>query len=105
MHENAGISMRGVRAIDHRSLDRWRAELPRVKGELLRHPQMADWLIRLGYEPDRAWADDLEGVAPYFGDYKNERPHLLRRFEASLRFGLKTVRYLCRRRLRAAPGS
>lgn len=104
VHENAGISMRGIRAIDRGSLDRWRTELPRVKGEWLRNPQMADWLIRLGYEPDDRWTRELDGVAPYFGDYKNERPHLLRRFEASLRFGIKTVRYLCRRRLRVAPG-
>jgi len=47
VHENAGVSMRGVRAIDHGSLDRWRAELP---SPVPPHP--ADDLIT----PERATA-------------------------------------------------
>jgi hypothetical protein len=61
---------------------------------------MTDWLVRLGYEPDATWTHCLDGVEPYFGSYKNERPHVLRRLETSLRFGLKTARYLWQRRIR-----
>ena len=99
--ERARVSLNGVRAVDQASLTRWREELPRVKGELLRHPQMTRWLVRLGYERDDAWTVSLADVEPYFGTYKNERPHLFRRLETSLRFAGKSVRYLWRRRVRA----
>jgi len=99
IHERAGVSLNGVRAVDRASLIRWREELPRVKGELLRHPQMSRWLVGLGYERDDAWTGCLEGVEPYFGNYKNERPHLFRRLETSIRFAGKTARYLWRRRI------
>jgi hypothetical protein len=99
VHERARVSLNGVRAVDAASLQRWRDELPRVKGELARHPEMLDWLIRLGYEADAGWTRCLEGVDPYFGDYKNERPHRLRRMETSLRFAIRTLRYLWQRRV------
>lgn len=99
VHERAQISLNGVRSVDAASLGRWREELPRVKGELARHPEMIDWLIRLGYEPDASWTHCLETVEPFYGDYKNERPHVLRRAETSLRFALKTARYLWQRGL------
>lgn len=102
VHERARISLNGLRAVDPAGLSRWRDELPRVKGELLRHPEMTDWLVRLGYEPDDGWTACLKDVEPYFGRYKNERPHVFRRAEASLRFALKTLRYLWRRRVRPA---
>lgn len=100
IHESARISLNGVRSVDRASLERWRNELPRIKGELTRHPQMTDWLVRLGYEPDDTWTRCLDDVEPFFGDYKNERPHVLRRFETSLRFALKYLRYLWQRRVR-----
>lgn len=100
IHERARISLNGIRAVDQVSLERWRHELPRVKGELERHPGMADWLVRLGYEPDDTWTRCLEGVEPYFGRYKNAPPHPLRRLDAGLRFQLKTLAYLWRRRVR-----
>lgn len=99
VHERARVSLNGVRSVDAASLQRWREELPRVKGELSRHPEMLDWLVRLGYEPDAGWTRCLQDVEPYFGEYKNERPHLLRRSETALRFTLKTVRYLWHRRV------
>ncbi len=102
VHERARISMNGVRSLDHASLGRWRGQLPRVKGELLRHPRMLRWLVDLGYEPDDGWARCLDTVAPYFGAYKNQRPHVLRRLETALRYALKTARYLWHRRVRSA---
>jgi hypothetical protein len=105
VHERARISLNGVRAVDAASLGRWREELPRVKGELISHPEMADWLIRLGYEPDDAWTRELDGVEPFFGAYKNERPHVWRRFETSLRFACRTLRYLWQRQRTARTAS
>lgn len=102
VHESAGVSLNGVRAVDAGSLQRWRNELPRIAGELARHPEMTEWLVRLGYEEDDAWTRCLDGVEPYFGDYKNERPHLLRRVETSMRFAIKYLRYLWHRRVWAA---
>jgi hypothetical protein len=99
VHERAQVSLNGVRSIDTTSLQRWRDQLPRIRGELIRHPEMQDWLLRLGYEKDDAWSACLADVDPYFGDYKNERPHLLRRTETAVRFAWKTTRYLWRRRL------
>ena len=101
VHERARVSLNGVRSVDRSSLTRWRDDLPRVKGELLRHPEMTEWLVRLGYEPDDAWSRCLNGVEPYFGSYKNERPDLFRRTETSLRFALKSARYLWQRRIRS----
>ncbi len=99
VHERARVSLNGVRSVDRTSLGRWRQELPRVKGELIRHPEMNQWLVRLGYEADDTWTHCLETVEPFFGAYKNERPHLWRRTETALRFGLKSLRYLWRRRV------
>lgn len=99
VHARASVSLNGVRAVDRGSLERWREELPRVKGELARHPELTDWLIRLGYERDAGWAVCLDSVEPYFGGYKNERPHLFRRAETSLRFAAKSMRYVWQRRL------
>jgi hypothetical protein len=103
IHERARVSLNGVRSVDRGSLTRWRNDLPRVKGELERHPRMNEWLVRLGYEPDDTWQRCLDDVEPYFGSYKNERPHLFRRTETSLRFAVKSVRYLWQRRFRWSP--
>lgn len=97
--ERAQESLNGVRAIDRASLTRWREEPGRVKGELQRHPQMVDWLVRLGYEQDSAWTAELDAVEPYFGTYRNRPPPPLRRFEAWLRYNLKMLAYLWRRRV------
>ncbi len=102
IHDSAQVSLNGVRAVDRSSLDRWRQELPRIKGELMRHPSMTRWLVRLGYEPDDTWTRCLDGVEPYFGDYKNQRPHRWRRLETSARFAMKYLRYLWRRRASVA---
>lgn len=99
VHEQARASLNGLRAVDHSSLDRWRNELPRIKGELLKHPELNEWLVRLGYERDSSWTRCLDGVEPLFGSYKNERPHVFRRAETSLRFAWKIARYLWQRRV------
>lgn len=96
----ARISLNGIRHIDGSGLHRWQNELPRLKGELLRHPNLSGWLVKLGYEPDDAWVRCLDDVEPLFQSYKSADPGLLRRAETSLRYLVKTVAYVHRRGLR-----
>jgi hypothetical protein len=92
--EPAAASLNGVRPFDVSRIDGWKAHLPRVKGQLQRHPQMTEDLVRTGYESDTTWTEILHGVEPYTQDYKDEGPGLLRRLETGFRFWLKTRRYL-----------
>ncbi|MCB1684460.1 MAG: hypothetical protein R3E82_23130 [Pseudomonadales bacterium] len=94
--ENASVSMLGARPFDTTRIDGWREHLPRIQGALAQHPDLADALIRYGYESDRSWQAALDGVAPYTQSYKEEAPALPRRFEANLRYWWKTRRYLAR---------
>lgn len=100
VHEHARGSMNGLRNVDQQSLTKWQQHLPRVKGELLRHPSLSDWLVTCGYEADRSWEALLEGVEPWYGIYKNERPHLGRRIETFIRYTWRTLVYLWHRRLK-----
>lgn len=97
VHEHAQGSLNGLRSVDQASLTKWREHLPRIKGELLKHPNLSDWLIRMGYEADASWEAELAEVEPWFGDYKNEKPHLGRRIETYLRYSWQTRAYLKRR--------
>lgn len=94
--ENARVSMLGARPFDPSRIDGWREHLPRIQGALAQHPDLAEALIRCGYERDRSWQAALNGVAPYTQSYKEDAPGLPRRFEASLRYWWKTRRYLAR---------
>ena len=38
--------------------------MPRLKGQLLRHGDIADELIALGFEKDKSWLKLLDGVEP-----------------------------------------
>jgi hypothetical protein len=53
-----------VRRVSDAGVGRWRAHLPRVKGQIERHGAIADDLVRFGYERDDSWLEDLEGVTP-----------------------------------------
>ena len=99
-------SLNGIRPFDTERIDAWRDELPRVKGQLEAHPEMARHLIALGYEPDDAWLGALEAVAGHVQQYKDTRPYLLKRLETRARYALKSRRYLRRlARLSARPVS
>jgi hypothetical protein len=89
----ARISLNGVRRIDAGEAEPWRRDLGRVKAELARHPSLATWLVRLGYEKNDEWTRFLDGVSPTPQTYKSERPHLLRRAETAARYALKRLRY------------
>ncbi|MGD8417994.1 MAG: hypothetical protein PVH91_13130 [Pseudomonadales bacterium] len=90
----AGISLGGARPLDPGRTDAWRAHLPRIRAQLEDHPEVADALIDLGYEPDDAWRACLEGVMPVRQTYKDDAPHFFKRQETRARYWLKTRRYL-----------
>lgn len=100
--EKARISLNGIRRVSARGVERWRLELPRLKAELIRHPELSAWLVKLGYERDDEWSRCLDAVEPAFQTYKSDAPHFLRRTEASIRYAWKSYRYLSRRGLRFA---
>lgn len=93
-------AMNGLRAVNRESLEKWRQHLPRVAEQYQRHPELADDLVRLGYEQDRQWLELLQEVPAtvYPCRYPERRPHL-KELEKSLRVYLKSRRYL-RDRLR-----
>jgi len=90
----ASLALGGVRAVDAQSIERWRAHLPRVKAELLRHPEMTRMLIELGYERDDAWTRVLDGVAPHDQPRKARLRRVFEDLDAELRYRLKQRRYL-----------
>jgi len=97
----ARSALGGVRAVDAERVARWRAHLPRVKAELLRHPEMATVLIELGYEPDASWTCELDAVAPFDQPRKAGFRRFFRNLDTDLRYLLKQRRYL--RALRTRP--
>lgn len=98
-------SLGGARAFDVRRIDGWREHLPRVKGQLLDHPDLPRMLIETGYETDESWLGLLDATDPYRQSYKDGGPGALRRFETNLRFAAKTRKYLRRlARAKKMPG-
>jgi hypothetical protein len=57
-------AMRSIRPISRENVGAWRRHLPRLKGQLLRHGDIADELIALGFEKDKSWLELLDGVEP-----------------------------------------
>lgn len=56
-------AMHAIRPADRESIGKWRQRRERVQGQILRHGDLSDELIEMGYEPDRRWLDLLAGVA------------------------------------------
>ena len=92
--ERAQRSLRGVRPFDPSRIAGWKDHLPRIKAQLVAHADLAASLIEFGYEPDDAWTAELRGVAPHAQTYKEESPHLLKRWETAWRYRRKTRAYL-----------
>jgi len=57
-------AMRGVRPVSADNVGAWRKHLPRLKGQLLRHGDISDELIALGFEKDKNWLALLADVEP-----------------------------------------
>jgi hypothetical protein len=94
----AGPSLGGTRRLDPAALIQWHNHLPRVKGQLIRYPNLSNALIRFGYEQNRDWEAMLEDVEPCFQQYKEAPPNALKRIETRLRYWLKRRAYLSARR-------
>ena len=97
----AAESLNGVRPFDTTRVDAWRAHLPRVKGQLQRHPDLPAALRTWGYEADDSWLAGLDGVTAYQQRYKEAEPHWFKRLETAWRFRRKLRRYLRARGIRA----
>lgn len=96
---DANRAMNGLREVTPGSLGKWRQHLPRVSEQLHRHPELAEDLIRLGYEKDRQWLDALRGItAEVFPCRYPERRPVLKDWERNLRVWAKSRRYLRKRR-------
>jgi hypothetical protein len=79
-HQSAEVSeasleaLRSVRPIKPESIGRWREHKARVAGQIALHGDISDDLIRYGYEKDKNWLRELEGVEPdtspsHFSEY------------------------------------
>lgn len=88
-------AMNGMRQPNRDSLEKWREHLPRVVEQCRRHPELANDLIRMGYEPNHNWLAELQDIASvvYPCRYK-ERRERLKEWEKALRVYLKSKRYL-----------
>ncbi|MDG2308041.1 MAG: sulfotransferase [Candidatus Binatia bacterium] len=92
------LALGGVRPVETGRIAGWRADLPRVKAEVLRHRDLPAVLIDRGYEPDETWLGSLDEVEPSPGPRRSGTPTWLRRIDRLLRYRWKTRRYLARLR-------
>lgn len=103
-HETARPTETGVKALggvrppDPRGDLRWREDLPRIKSQLLQHPDLPRLLIEEGYERDEAWTALVAGVSPCPAPRESWTPVWLRDLERRARYAWKTRTYLSRLR-------
>lgn len=97
--EKSMNALSGVRPIDTSRQTGWKQHLPRIKSQYEKHPELADDLIRLGYEKDRAWLHDLESVESKEFPCRNpERNFPLKKWETHIRKFFQSRSYLRRKR-------
>lgn len=91
----AEAAMSGLRAVGTGSLHKWRQHLPRVAEQYQRYPEMADELIRLGYETNGDWLTVLRDVEvrKHACRYP-DRAQPLKEMEKKIRVWFKSRRYL-----------
>jgi hypothetical protein len=85
-----------VRPVAADRVEAWRQQLPRLKGELLRHPEMVEALIEMGYERDDSWTSVLDGVAPQEQPRRSRFRRFFQQMDQELRYRLKQWRYIAR---------
>jgi hypothetical protein len=91
----ADSAMSGLRAVGTGSVEKWRQHLPRVAEQYRRHPEMADDLVRLGYEQDNEWLTALRDIkAKTYPCRYPDRPQPLKEMEKKMRVWFKSRRYL-----------
>ena len=92
-------AMGSIRSVSPESLGSWRRHLPRLKAQLLRHGDISDTLMALGFEKDRAWLELLDGVEPEATPSRTAETESLRRrfdhawrdFIGALAYGLQRI--------------
>ena len=89
------VAMNGLRQVSTDRVDSWRKHLPRIKEELVRHPEMLKDIIESGYEPDASWADVLRDI-PFqqHAVWRSSPPSLLKRFDRWQRRQRKLRRFI-----------
>jgi hypothetical protein len=88
-------AMNGLSAIDGSRCRKWKQHLPRVKGELLRHPEMQFDLEFRAYESDNRWQSTLADVSPqHFPCRYPDSPRFWQELERRVRLWFKVRRYL-----------
>ena len=93
--EDSRNALGGVRPVSTASVGSWRKHKGRVAAQMALHGSLEEDLVRLGYEKDGAWLEELKGVEPDNGKSKES--------EASPPFWRRFRRWLKnQRRLRAA---
>ncbi len=92
----AEISLKGIRAINDKSIDRWKEHLPRIKFQLERYPALVQCLIEYGYEQDDQWLTLVEDIKPKKQSYGESGTSYLKQKEMNLRYWLKGRSYLRR---------
>ncbi len=58
------LALGDLRPIDTKSIGNWRNHKPRLLAQIQDHGSISDDLIKLGYEKDRSWEKELEGIEP-----------------------------------------
>lgn len=89
-----GAAMGQIRGLDSDPMPSWRNHLSRLKGQMAVHGDLADELIRMGYEKDKKWLQLLGGFAPDLGESRTpERQNLRRRFDHGWRDFIGALAY------------
>ncbi|MCB1645483.1 MAG: sulfotransferase [Pseudomonadales bacterium] len=94
----AEISLKGVRPVAADQLRNWEKHLPRIAYQLQRYPRMADIIVNYGYETNWEWLTMLAEVRPLPQGFGEKRPGWWKRVETDLRYYLKSLAYLRRRK-------
>lgn len=75
----------------------WHSHLPRIRSQLDEHPDLAEWLINAGYEPDDSWTRQLAEVEPAAPTVRRQAFAAVQELQASLRYWWRARRYLSQR--------
>jgi len=58
------LALGEVRPVSDKSIGNWRNHKARIVGQIIENGSISDDLIKYGYEPDKSWEKELEGVEP-----------------------------------------
>lgn len=58
------LALGEVRPVSSKSIGNWRNHKPRVLGQIQQHGSISDDLIKFGFEKDKSWEKELEGLEP-----------------------------------------